>query len=177
MLIARSSVECQLYMDLHACSCGETKFEAEHVLREDQEGRLLAVYAGSCARCGLPRQFTFELDEAIPPSPPAFGGPTASRIICPGEFLLVAEQAAASVALVPVAGADQDDRDRLSVATAVEAVTEVLKFIPDSMDAVPADAFTSAVGRAAYTREPGRFTRARLEATASAYREALAARL
>ncbi|MFE9580013.1 hypothetical protein ACFYO1_26755 [Nocardia sp. NPDC006044] len=179
MLIARSSVECQLYMDLHACSCGETKFEAEHVLREDQEGRLLAVYGGSCARCGLPRQFTFELDEAIPPSPPAFGGPTASRIICPGEFLLVAEQAAASVALVPVAGAapDQDVRDRLAVATAVEAVTEVLKFIPDSMDAVPEDAFISTAGRAAYTREPGRFTRARLEAAASAYREALSARL
>lgn len=166
-------------MDLHACSCGETSFEADHVLREDDEGRLLAVYGGSCARCGLPRQFTFELDEAIPPSPPAFGGSVASRIICPGEFLLVAEQAAASVALVPAADAapQQLDPDRLAVATAVAAVEEVLKFIPDAMDAVPAEAFISSVGRAAYAREPGRFTRARLEATATAYRDALAARL
>ncbi|MFI5776864.1 hypothetical protein [Nocardia sp. NPDC051570] len=164
MLVSRSSVECRLYMDLHACSCGETSFEPGHVLREDEEGRLLAVYSGSCARCGLPRQFTFVLDDEMPPSPPAFGGAAASRIICPGEFLVVAEQAAAR------------DRDRTAVATAVAAVEEVVKFIPDAMDAVPAEAFTSLTGRAAYVREPGRFARARLEATASAYREALASR-
>ncbi|MGY2062998.1 hypothetical protein ACW9HQ_49610, partial [Nocardia gipuzkoensis] len=75
----------------------------------------------------------------------------------------------------PVTGAAsrEPDRDRTALATAVAAVAEVVKFIPEGMDTVPADAFTSAVGRAAHSRESGRFTRARLEATASAYREAL----
>jgi hypothetical protein len=178
MLLARSSPECRLYMDLHACSCGETGFAAEHVLREDAEGRLLAVYDGSCPRCGLPRRFTFVLDEALPPPPPAFGGPLPSRIICPGQFLLVADQAAASAPLTPsVEDPRRAERDRLAVATAAAAVDEVLKFIPAGQSAVPEQAFTSPAGRAAHAREPGRFSRERLEATAAAHRATLAAHL
>jgi hypothetical protein len=179
MLIARSSPECRLYMDLHACSCGENRFEAGHVLREDAEGRLLAVYRGTCPRCELPRQFTFALDDAVPPPPPAFGGPQASRIIDPGEFLLVADRAAASATLEPDADAAsrQAERARVALATAVAAVDEVLKFIPEGESAVPAAAFTSLAGRAAYAREPGRFSRSRLEATAEAHRSVLSAHL
>ncbi|HEU5332015.1 MAG TPA: hypothetical protein VFU73_04615 [Actinocrinis sp.] len=179
MLIARSSPECRLYMDLHACSCGETGFEAGHVLREDPEGRLVAVYRGNCPRCGLPRQFTFALDEAVPPPPPAFGGPAASRIICPGEFLLVADQAASSVPLVPEHSIDPERaaHARIALATAVAAVEEVLKFIPEGASSVPEEAVTSQAGRTAYAREPGRFSRARLEATIAAHRAALAARI
>jgi hypothetical protein len=178
MLIARSSSECRLYMDLHACSCGETSFEAEHVLREDGEGHLLAVYQGTCPLCALPRQFTFVLDDALPPPPPAYGGATPSRIICPGEFLLVADQAAASASLVPVAGGGGGTgRDRLALAVAVAALDEVLKFIPEGESAVPASAFSSAIGQAVYAREPGRFSRARLEATVASHRGALAAHL
>lgn len=195
MLIARSSPECRLYMDLHACSCGETGFEAGHVLREDPEGRLVAVYRGTCPRCGLPRQFTFVLDDAVPPPPPAFGGPAASRIICPGEFLLVADQAASSVTLVPESSADPEPsadpspapessadperaaHARIALATAIAAIEEVLKFIPEGASSVPEAAVTSQAGRAAYAREPGRFSRPRLEATIAAHRAALAARI
>lgn len=179
MLIARSSPECRLYMDLHACSCGETGFEAGHVLREDPEGHLVAVYRGMCPRCGLPRQFTFRLDEAVPPPPPAFGGPAASRIICPGEFLLVADQAASSLPLIPEHSTDPEraERARIALATAVAALEEVLKFIPDGASSVPETAFTSSAGRATYAREPGRFSRSRLEATIAAHRAALAARI
>lgn len=179
MLIARSSPECRLYMDLHACSCGETRFEAGHVLREDDEGRLLAVYRGTCPRCELPRQFTFALDAALPPPPPAFGGPQPSQIIDPGEFLLVADRAAASATLEPDAAASPRaaEQTRLALATAVAALDEVLKFIPQGQSAVPAAAFTSPAGRAAYAREPGRFSRARLEATATAHRTTLAAHI
>jgi hypothetical protein len=178
MLIARSSPECRLYMDLHACSCGETRFEAEHVVREDAEGRLLAVYEGLCPRCGLPRRFTFVLDDAIPPPPPAFGGPTPSRIICPGEFLLVADQAAASAESGPdAADPRQADHDRVALATAAAAVDEVLKFIPEGQSSVPEQAFSSIAGQAVFAREPGRFSRLRLEATANSHRAALAARI
>jgi hypothetical protein len=166
-------------MDLHACSCGETRFEAGHVLREDAEGRLLAVYRGTCPRCGLPRQFTFALDQSVPPPPPAYGGARPSQIIDPGEFLLVADQAAASATLEPDAAAtpSQAEQMRLALATAVAALDEVLKFIPEGESAVPAAAFTSPAGRAAYTREPGRFSRPRLEATAAAHRTTLAAHI
>jgi hypothetical protein len=179
MLIARSSPECRLYMDLHACSCGETGFEAGHVLREDPQGRLLAVYRGICRRCELPRRFTFVLDESVPPPPPAFGGPAASRIICPGEFLLVADQAASSVTLAPEDDADPEraEHARIALATAVAAVEEVVKFIPEGASSVPEEAVTSQAGRAAFAREPGRFSRPRLEATIAAHRAALAARI
>lgn len=163
-------------MDLHACSCGETRFEARHVLRESPEGALLAVYEGTCPRCGLPRRFTFTLDQAVPPPPPAFGGAEPSAIICPGEFLLTAAQAAGSAPLdpagLPPAGAAAA---RNALGTAVAATEEVLKFIPEGADAVPQAAITSPAGAALYVHEAGRFSRARLEATLAAYREALAA--
>ncbi|MBR7832518.1 hypothetical protein KDL01_04570 [Actinospica durhamensis] len=178
MLIARSSPECRLYMDLHACSCGETGFAAEHALQEDAQGRLLAVYSGLCPRCGLPRQFVFALDDAIPPPPPAFGGAAASRIVDPGEFLLYADKASAAAGFAPDAGDAGDpqagERGRLALAAAAAAVDEVLKFIPQGAAAVPEAAFTSATGRALYAREPGRFSKVRLEATAASHRAALA---
>lgn len=179
MLIARSSPECRLYMELRACSCGEAWFEAGHVLREDPEGRLLAVYRGICPRCALPRRFTFVLDEAAPPPPPAFGGPAPSRIICPGEFLLLADRAAASAALAPEHGADPEraEHARAALATAVAAAEEVLKFIPDGGSCVPEASFTSQAGRAAYAREPGRFSRASLEETVAERRAALTTRI
>lgn len=175
MLIARSSPECRLYMDLHACSCGETGFAAEHALQEDAEGRLLAVYSGLCPRCGLPRRFVFALDDAIPPPPPAFGGAAPSRIVDPGEFLLYADKASAAADFAPAPGDPRaDERGRLALAAAAAAVDEVLKFIPPGAAAVPEAAFASATGRALYAREPGRFSRVRLEATAASHRAALA---
>src|SRR5262245_31108671 len=96
MLVARSAPECRLYMDLHACSCGSVAFESRHSLRVGDTGALVAVYSGTCANCGLPRLFEFELDPRTPPLPPAFGGPEPSRIICPGQFAIVADHEAAT---------------------------------------------------------------------------------
>lgn len=176
MLIARSSPECRLYMDLHVCSCGEGRFEAQHVLRESDEGALLAVYEGACRSCESPRRFTFTLDDALPPPPPAFGGQQPSSIICPGEFLLVAAEAASSAPAEPAGLSDRQlGTTRDALARAVAAVEEVLKFIPEGADAVPEAAVTSSAGAALYSRDAGRFSRARLEAVLAAYRESLAA--
>lgn len=176
MLLARSSRECRLYMDLHICSCGESRFEARHVLNQSAGGPLLAVYEGTCPRCGLARRFTFTLDEALPPPPPAFGGPRPSSIICPGEFLLVAAQAAGSAPADPNGlSGQQRATARNALATAAAAVEEVLKFIPEGADAVPQAAVTSSAGAALYSREAGRFSRARLGAVLAAYRGSLTA--
>ncbi|OLB64736.1 MAG: hypothetical protein AUI10_09750, partial [Actinobacteria bacterium 13_2_20CM_2_72_6] len=165
MLVARSAPECRLYLDLHPCSCGATAFPVRHVLRPGEGDALEAVYEGDCASCGLPRRFVFELDPATPPPPPAYGGPQPSRIICPGQFLLVADRAAGSAVLDP-AGLDATGRaaSRTAMTVALAAMDEVLKFIPDGAPAVPAAAITSPEGRAAYAREPGRFDRDRLAA-------------
>lgn len=174
MLVARSAPECRLYIDLHPCSCGDTAFDVRHVLRTMPDGGLAAVYEGLCARCALPRRFSFALDPTTPPPPPAYGGPTPSRIICPGQFALIADRAAASAALVPAGTALAQRQGRAALAQALAAQQEVIKFIPAGADTVPAEAFTSPEGQALYAREPGRFGRDRLVAVAAAYREALA---
>jgi hypothetical protein len=173
MLVARSAPECRLYLDLHPCSCGEAGFAMRHVVRVGGDGALEAVYEGGCPRCGLPRRFVFALDPATPPPPPAYGGPTPSRIICPGQFALVAEQAARSAPLDP---APPDTAGgRATLAQALAAQQEVVKFIPAGGSAIPAEAFASPEGRALYQREPGRFDRERLMAVIDAYRQALTA--
>ena len=175
MLVARSAPECRLYIDLNPCSCGEVAFDVRHALRTGPDGDLVAVYEGACGRCGLPRRFTFALDPATPPPPPAFGGPQPSRIICPGQFALEADRAASSADLVPAGGVpSRRAQSRAALARALAAQQEVLKFIPPGADGVPAGAFTSWEGRALYAQEPGRFRADRLAAVAPAYREALA---
>ncbi|GIH16549.1 hypothetical protein [Rugosimonospora africana] len=173
MLIARSAPECRLYIDLHACSCGEAAVDVRHRLRTGTDGSLDAVYEGQCPRCGLPRRFEFTLDPATPPPPPAFGGPTPSRIICPGQFALVADRQARSAPLRPTADPRQRARGRAAIARALAAQEEVAKFIPPGGFAVPGDAFTSADGLALYRREPDRFTADRLAAVTETYREVL----
>jgi hypothetical protein len=174
-LVARSAAECRLYIDLHPCSCGAVDVDMSHHLQAGPGGSLQALYEGTCRRCGLPRRFVFTLDPATPPPPPAYGGPTPSRIICPGQFAIVADQAARSAVLDPESLPEQERaRSRDALARALAAQKEVLKFIPAGADAVPPAAFTSAEGRALQAAEPGRFRKARLEAVATAYRDALA---
>src|SRR2546421_8402360 len=131
MLVARSAPECRLYLDLHPCSCGATAFPVRHVLRSGEGDALEAVYEGDCASCGLPRRFVFELDSATPPAPPAYGGPQPSRIICPGQFLLVADRAAGSAVLDPA----RPDPTRPPAhptppTVAPPGIPEGLKFVP-----------------------------------------------
>lgn len=172
MLVARSAAECRLYMDFHPCHCGRARFDVDHVLRTSKDGAMLADYQGPCSGCDEARQFVFELDPALPPPPPAFGGNDPSRIICPGQFTIHAERLARSVPL-ETTGLSPDERDRAAAILdeAIAALTEVLKFIPANGDAVSSAAFVSDEGHAAFETEPGRFREDRIATTLDSLRE------
>jgi hypothetical protein len=162
VLFARSPDECQLYMELRPCSCGEDAFSWTRHSLEQHDGRLVSVYEGTCGRCDAARRFEFEVAGDYP-EPPAYGGDAPSRVVDPGEFLVSSQRAVAEVPADPA----QVDADQLveaydAVELAVAAIVEVLKFIPDGADAVPEAAFTSARGRQVYAGDPARFRRARL---------------
>lgn len=166
MLTARSSFEAHLYMDLHPCACGSGgsgDFERQHRL-EAQGDDFVAVYEGACRQCGTSRRFAFRMAEEIPPPPPAFGGAQPSQIIDPGEFAEVAFRISESAG-IQLLRTPESERYRLreAVAYTVAAFEEMLKFLPPGGDAIPADAFTSEVGKARYAREPRKFTRGIME--------------
>ncbi|WP_405916385.1 hypothetical protein [Streptomyces sp. NBC_00728] len=162
MLIARSTQEAHLYMDLHACACGAESFERGHRL-DERDGVLVAVYEGVCPRCGRTRSFAFRLTDELPPAPPAFGGAEPSRIIDPGEFLWVSDQVATETGLRLLHTPPAEHRGhREGSAFALAAVEEVLKFLPADADRVPEELFTSERGREVHDRNPRRFERAGL---------------
>jgi hypothetical protein len=107
-------------------------------------------YRGTCAGCGTPREFTFAAPARPAPRRTSaldgavyFGGPEPSRLLDPAEWMLVAE-VFAQAATVPD---DAPDRSRAyqeareSLAVAVAAMNEVLKFVPASANTVPESAF------------------------------------
>jgi hypothetical protein len=164
-LFARTHAEAHLYMDLRPCSCGEVQFARESSVIDDG-GVLCSRYAGPCTRCGAPRAFVFELPETFRPIRSDgfdFGGSDRSRLLDPGEWMAVATERAKR---------EPGTRDDLAFARA--ALEEVVKFLPAGGERVPDDAFTSARGRAVRDAEPGRFRRARLDATLQAWGDILA---
>jgi hypothetical protein len=171
MMIARSSAECHLYIELHPCACGDTHGPTEHRL-ESRGDDLVAVYDGPCPRCATARRFEFALDPEIAPGS-KFGGARPSQIIDAGQYLAVADSAARSV---PASVSGLDDRARqqarAQIGRAVAALEEVLKFIPAGADQVPVAALSSEAGKAIHRSEPGRFRKPRLEAVLRAYRDA-----
>ncbi|MEO8701019.1 MAG: hypothetical protein ABI867_13305 [Kofleriaceae bacterium] len=170
MLISRSSPECHLYIELHPCTCGETTLPPKHRLVSSDDG-LMAVYEAPCPRCGTPRRFDFVLDPEIPPGM-KFGGARPSQIIDAAQFLAVADAAAKSVpANVPEA---DKPAARYWMSRAVDALEEVVKFIPAGADRVPVEALFTTTGKELYLVEPGRFRKLRLEAVLGVYRDLLA---
>ncbi|MEU1278935.1 hypothetical protein [Streptomyces sp. NPDC005805] len=163
MLTARSSFEAHLYMDLHPCVCGSGDFDRQHRLEQHGDD-LVAVYEGPCRQCGTVRRFDFRMAEEISPPPPAFGGAQPSQIIDPGEFAEVAFRISESAG-IQLLNSPESEHDKLrdAVAYALAAFQETLKFVPPGADSIPAEAFTSEVGKARYQREPGNFDRDILE--------------
>ncbi|MEC4018012.1 hypothetical protein [Streptomyces sp. H27-D2] len=174
MLIARSSLEAHLYMDLHACECGAVSFDRQHHL-EQRGDAMVAVYEGVCPECGRARSFSFQMTDELPPPPPAFGGSNPSLIVDPGEFLLVSYRIATDTGL-RLLNTPKAERRKYRAATeyGLAALEEVLKFIPEGQDVVPPSAFTSERGRALYEKEPGKFARDLLENGVLATRQILA---
>jgi hypothetical protein len=159
MLIARSSQEAHLYMDLHPCVCGETDFERQHRL-ENHDGNSVSVYEGTCPQCSRIRTFEFRMSTEHPPAPPAFGGAEPSRIIDPGEFLWMGDRISTQAAHRLLNTPHSEHRDvRPAVAYGLALFEEVAKFLPKGEDRIPEELFTSERGQATYERDPSRFTR------------------
>src|SRR5262249_52377583 len=159
-----------LYMELHPCRCGETRGPQRHALVSRGDD-LVAAYEDACARCGRTRRFDFVLDPELVPAD-QFGGSRPSTIVDAGQYLPAADAAAQQVPgnAKRLAG---EDRQRASwfMTRAVNAMGEVLKFIPPGADQVPPAAFFTEHGRAICAREPGRFRKVRLEAVLGAYQQ------
>ena len=172
MMIARSSAECRLYIELHGCACGESRLEVGHHLVSLAVG-LGAIYEGACPRCGTARRFEFGLDPEIPPGD-KFGGERPSSLLDAGEYLTVADDAARRVP-ADLTGLDDTQRRTASwwLNRAVNALEEVVKAVPPGADAVPESALFSELGKQTYAREPGRFRKRRLDAVLEVYRELL----
>jgi hypothetical protein len=167
--LARTPAEAYLYMDLKPCPrCGGHGFSGTSVVML-QDGRVFERHTGTCQECGSDREFVFRVphEQELRLGDTDFGGPEPSELLDPGEWLMVADLAASREG-----GAAPEDLE-----LAAAAVEEVLKFLPAGADAIPAPAFHSLTGRDAYAREPARFRRGRLEAIATALREAAAAPL
>jgi len=163
-LPCRSVAEAHLYLDL----LGAPREDRDHRL-EAWGDDLVSVYTVSMD------DERYEVGFLSPEDPLGvigFGGDEPSEIIDPGQWILHAGRLAASV---PADPAQVEPARRPAVAQRLEeaarCLDEAAKFIPPGEDKMPPGAFWTPVGNLAYTREPGRFRRSRLEAVAATYRE------
>jgi hypothetical protein len=164
--VARSRDEAHLYMDLQPCRrCGSVEVDWRSALGDD-EGAPARRYFGPCAACGTAREFTFRLpDRPDVPGPDDvvfFGGPEPSQLFDPGEWGLIADSCIRDGSAPPTGDPAADAARKRSFAVGVAAYGEILKFIPDGADAVPAAAFRSPHGRAMFEHDPQLFRRDRL---------------
>ncbi|MEV0790551.1 hypothetical protein [Kribbella sp. NPDC050459] len=164
--VARTWDEAQLYLELHPCpDCGSVEAPWEQTLVQIDGGPACS-YAAVCPGCRAEREYLFGLpaQETAVQGWPTFGGPEPSEIIDAGQWLDVADTAAAAVPTAP------DEAGRV-LAVARAAVVEVIKFVPAGADAVPEDEFWTPEGQAVRAAEPGRFRLDRLLVTRDAYGE------
>lgn len=179
-LLARTSDEAHVYLDIHPCVCGERDFPRSLAIIELDGGDVLGSrYDGGCPTCGRFREFVFRLPPDVllpPPGEVRYGNGTRSELLDPGEWLWVADRYAGSVP-ADASGLDAGSRRRArtAISAAAAAMDEVLAFLPDDADAIPADAMRTGLGRAVFEDEPERFERERLEVVRDTYRELLAA--
>jgi hypothetical protein len=171
--LARTPKESHLYIELHACECGERDVKHRSHATGQGEGYWTSHYDLTCPGCGADREFVFRVPE-WPLNVRGFGGPEPSEIIDAGQWLIIADVAAGSVPAAPSRAPRERDEQRESMQLAVEAFEEILKFIPGREPAVPDAAFWTPEGRAERDREPGRFRRPRLEVVLRTYRNILA---
>jgi hypothetical protein len=163
MKLARSSLECRLFIELDVCACGQTPGELAHRLVSRDE-RLVALYQGSCARCGRSLEYAFPLADEIVAAD-KFGGTEPSQLIDAGQFLRESDRA------VRRAGDAPAPQKLFLLGRAIACLEEVLKWIPDGEETPPAWAFFTEDGLRFSREEPGRFRRPRLRAVLAAYQE------
>lgn len=174
METARSALECHLYISLHPCVCGDARSDFLHRLVL-VDNALCSRYHWNCLTCGTVRTFVFLLHDEIPRAE-KFGGKRVSTLVDAGQYLNVADLAAEQVEADTIGRpAEARGTARMLMSRATAAIEEVLKWIPENEDHMPARAFFTEDGRVVRDREPGRFQRARLESVLKSYCAALAA--
>lgn len=172
VLAARSSAEAHLYMELHACDCGEVEFTPTGTTVVPGDDQTSITYAGTCPRCGSARTFTFQMPAQEPfpdPDEPAFSTSGCSSLVDAGQWLWLADLVPAGLRGEPAELTGQERRQaQFDLRTAAAAVTEALRFVPSGAAAVPADALFTDQGRQVYARDPARLRRQRLLAARQA---------
>ncbi len=141
----RRSEEANWFLDLE----GFPRSTRSHAVVRDA-GRLVARYTVA----GAPSIPLASADFELPPETPQRQTPPAQDALDLGELVLAAELLARREWLDEAAEAAEDARDRI---------------LP-GVDAAPKSLFWTARGRDAWRKEPGRFTRERLDAFANSLR-------
>jgi hypothetical protein len=167
---ARSLVEAHVYLDLVASGAEGGAAAERAVLAEEEEGWLVRL---DDTEVFVPYAAEAEAREAD-----ATFGTGVSELIDPGQWMLLAAtyarralEAAMHYAADPSSG--QYDEVVADWRFAADAVEEALKWLPDGAGELPPESFQSEMGRAAFEREPERFTRATMDDDLAYYRAAL----
>ncbi|MEU4699264.1 hypothetical protein [Nonomuraea dietziae] len=167
---ARSLVEAYVHLDLAVL--GEQPGAAERAVRTEEEN-------GWRVRLDDTEVFVpYEAELEARREELTFGS-GLSQLIDPGQWVLLGAtyaRRAIDAALFFAADPTSDDEYTAIVTDwrfAADAVAEALKFLPDGADRVPAGFFWTDLGRAAFEREPERFTQARMEDDLAFYRKSL----
>lgn len=176
LLLARTNLEAHIYMDMHACECGDGNFDRTNSVIE-LDGDLASRYVGACRGCSRIREFIFAIPE-YPSLPSAnsmsFGDGTPSQLLDAGEWLFVADRYAQVATTNAEPGSEAARVARQQVATAAAAMDEVLAFVPEGADMVPYESLRTERGREIYDEQPGRFYQDRLEVVRDTYRSIVA---
>jgi hypothetical protein len=162
--LARTRDEALFYLQLQPCPrCGQQRTPWSSAL-VDVGGVLARRYSGTCAQCGLAREYVFRVPDQIPPRPPGatmhYGGDEPSELIDAGQWLLMSETVAEQTRAELAAG--EHDAAALHAELAIACATEVIKFVPPGGAQVPDSGFWTPAGRQARDSDPRRFTLRRL---------------
>lgn len=171
--LARTADEALLYLDMEPCHrCGGKDIEWADAAVEVPQGGPGREYSGRCGACGALRRYVFRVPAGAWSSGSGcdFGGDSPSELLDAGDWWRLSDLAAGEAA-----SADPDAAGE-AFEVALATVREVLKFVPDSGDRVPEEAFWTARGRAVRDADPSRFERDRLEALRDRYQEELTRR-
>jgi hypothetical protein len=172
--LARTAKEEHLYIELHACECGERNVTHHRHATLQGDGYWASDHELTCPNCSAEREFIFRTTDWPSWPESGYGGPEPSEIIDAGQWLIIADLCASSVAATPSQVPDERAKQRAAMQMAVDALAEILKFIPDGESIVPDSGFWTPEGRAERHREPGRFRRPRLEVVLQTYQRILA---
>jgi hypothetical protein len=165
---ARTNDEAYLYMNMRPCVCGVDELADRSIATGTADGVVWKQFSGRCAGCGRERQFTFEMPEISEARFEVRYGPhdEPSHIIDAGEWLAAAEMFSTAAQERLDGGEPRDDdevtRTYYLLTSALAAVEEAMKFLPQAGDAIPEGAFWTPAGRMFFEAAPDLFTRHRL---------------